>query len=93
MKSASTRGVSMHGLRSRRGARHVLLVDLGIAVIAAIVVLTLTSGLVVAAMIAVGVLIGCAFSGRLETRRRRVAHTAPRARTTVARAGTRPRPR
>lgn len=94
MDSASIGGVSpRNGRRRRPGARHVLLVDLGIAVIAAIVVLTLTPGLAVAAMLAVVVLIGCVVSVRLEARRHRAARTVRRGGTSVARAGARSRPR
>jgi len=50
---------------------NVLLIDVGIAIVAAIVVLTITPGLAVAAMIAIVVLIACGISFRRESRRRR----------------------
>lgn len=50
--------------------RNVLLVDLAIAIVAAIVVLAVTPGLAVAAMIAILVLAGCALSMGRESRRR-----------------------
>jgi hypothetical protein len=49
--------------------RNVLLVDVGIAIIAAIVVLTITPGLAVAGTIAIAVLATCAISLRRESRR------------------------
>jgi hypothetical protein len=49
----------------------VLLVDLGIAIVAAIIVLTITPGLAVAAAIALVVLSACAISFRRDSRRRR----------------------
>lgn len=48
-----------------------LLVDLGIAIVAAIIVLTITPGLAVAAAIALVVLGGCAVGFRRDSRRRR----------------------
>jgi hypothetical protein len=51
--------------------RNVLLTDLGIAIVAAILVLILTPGLAIAAIVAIVVLIGCAVSFRIEARRRR----------------------
>jgi MFS superfamily sulfate permease-like transporter len=57
---------------------NVLLVDVGIAIVAAIVILTITPGLAVASMIAIAVLIACAFSYRRESRRRRGARDARR---------------
>ena len=56
----------------------VLVVDLAIAILAAIIVLTITPGLAVAAMIAIAVLTGCAISFRRESRRRRRARKARR---------------
>ena len=56
--------------------RNVLLVDVGIAIVAAIVVLTITPGLAVASMIAVAVLAACAISFSRESRRRRRARDA-----------------
>jgi len=48
---------------------NVLLVDVGIAIVAAIVVLTITPGLAVASMIAIAVLAACAVSFTRESRR------------------------
>lgn len=53
--------------------RNVLLVDLAIAIVAAIVVLAITPGLAVAAMIAILVLAGCVVSLGRESRRQRRA--------------------
>lgn len=50
---------------------NVLLVDLGIAILAAIIVLTITPGVAVAAAIALVVLSGCAVGFRRDSRRRR----------------------
>lgn len=50
---------------------NVLLVDVGIAIVAAIIVLTITPGLAVASMIAVAVLATCVISFSRESRRRR----------------------
>jgi hypothetical protein len=47
------------------------LVDLGIAIVAAIIVLTITPGVAVAAAIALLVLGGCAVGFRRDSRRRR----------------------
>jgi hypothetical protein len=58
--------------------RNVLLVDVGIAIVAAIVVLTITPGLAVASMIAVAVLAACTISFSRESRRRRRAEHARR---------------
>jgi membrane protein implicated in regulation of membrane protease activity len=52
---------------------NVLLVDVGIAIVAAIVVLTITPGLAVASMIAIAVLAVCAISFTRESRRQRRA--------------------
>jgi UPF0716 family protein affecting phage T7 exclusion len=65
-------------------ARHVFLVDLVIAVVAAILVLALTPGLAVAAMIAILVLIACVISVTREARRDR-ARIARRNRITARR--------
>ena len=54
----------------------VLLVDVGIAIVAAIVILTITPGLAVASIIAIAVLTGCTISFRRESRRRRRARDA-----------------
>lgn len=69
---------------------NVLLADAGIAIVAAIVILTITPGLAVAAIIAIAVLTACAISFRRESRRRRRARDARR-RTTrpPGRAGSR----
>jgi Flp pilus assembly protein TadB len=56
----------------------VLLADVGIAIVAAIVVLTITPGLAVASIIAIAVLTACALSFRRESRRRRRARDARR---------------
>lgn len=56
----------------------VLLVDIGIASGAAIIVLTITPGLAVAAIIAIAVLTACAISFRRESRRRRRGRDARR---------------
>jgi hypothetical protein len=58
--------------------RKVLLVDVGIAIVAAIIVLTITPGLAVASMIAIAVLATCAISFSRESRRRRRAEHARR---------------
>jgi hypothetical protein len=58
--------------------RNVLLVDLGIAIVAAIIVLLLTPGLAIAALIAILVLIACAISFRRESRRARTARASRR---------------
>ena len=55
-----------------------LLVDVGIAIVAAIIGLTITPGLAVASMIAVAVLATCAISFSRESRRRRRAEHARR---------------
>lgn len=68
---------------------NVLLVDVGIAIVAAIVVLTITPGLAVASMIAIAVLTACAISFRRESRRRRHARDARRR---TAQPAARPRP-
>ena len=57
---------------------NVLLVDAGIAIVAAIVVLTITPGLAVASIIAIAVLTACAISLRRESRRRRRTRDARR---------------
>jgi hypothetical protein len=57
---------------------NVLLVDVGIAIVAAIIVLTITPGLAVASMIAIAVLATCAISFRRDSRRRRRAAHARR---------------
>ena len=57
----------------------VLLVDLGIAILAAVIVLTITPGLAVASMIAIAVLIACAISLRRESRRQHRARPRQRA--------------
>jgi uncharacterized membrane protein len=49
--------------------RRVLLVDVGIAIVAALVVLAITPGLALAGMIAILVLVACGFSVRRESRR------------------------
>lgn len=51
--------------------RNVLLADVAIAVVAAIIILTISPGLAVAAMIAIVVLATSAFSFRREVRRER----------------------
>lgn len=56
----------------------VLLVDVGIAMFAAIVILTITPGLAVASIIAIAVLTGCTISFKRESRRRRRARDARR---------------
>jgi Flp pilus assembly protein TadB len=53
--------------------RNVLLIDLGIAILAALVVLTVTPGLAVAGAIAIVVLIMCGVSLKHDSRRRRKA--------------------
>jgi len=62
------------------GRPGVLLADVGIAILAAIVVLTISPGLAVASLIAIAVLIACAISFRRESRRRRRT-SGPRRRT------------
>ena len=57
---------------------NVLLVDVGIAIIAAIVILTITPGFAVASIIAIAVLTACAISFTRESRRRRRARDARR---------------
>jgi hypothetical protein len=52
---------------------NVLLVDLGIAIVAAIIVLAITPGLAVASIIAIAVLIACTVSLRRESQRHRRA--------------------
>ena len=52
---------------------NVLLVDVGIAIVAAIIILAITPGLAIAAAIAIVVLASCAISLRRESRRRRRA--------------------
>jgi hypothetical protein len=65
----------------------VLLVDVGIAIVAAIVVLTLTPGLAVASMIAIGVLTACAISFRRESDRSAAHRPVPSTgRSTIPRA-------
>jgi hypothetical protein len=58
--------------------RNVLLVDVGVAILAAIIVLTITPGLAVVSMIAIAVLAACAISFSRESRRRRRAEHARR---------------
>ena len=58
----------------------VLLVDIAVAILAALLVLTITPGLAVAAPIAIVVLAACAISFRRESRRHRRARR-PRRRT------------
>jgi hypothetical protein len=58
--------------------RNVLLVDLGIAIVAAAIVLAVAPGLAIAGLIALLVLIACAISFRRESRRRRAARVARR---------------
>lgn len=53
--------------------RNVLLIDVGIAIVAALVLLAITPGLAVAATIAMVVLATCAISFRRESRRQRRA--------------------
>ena len=69
--------------------RNVLLVDVGIAIIAAIVVLTITPGLAVAGIIAIAVLAACAISFRRESRRRGRARIRRRRTPPGGRAGKR----
>jgi multisubunit Na+/H+ antiporter MnhB subunit len=65
--------------------RNVVLVDLAIAIVAAVFVLILTPGLAVAGMIAIVVLAVCAISFRRQSRRRRRTRATRRA--TVSRTG------
>lgn len=60
--------------------RNTLLADLGIAVLAAVLVLILTPGVAVAGMIALLVLAACAVSFGIDSRRRRSARTPRRRR-------------
>ena len=70
--------------------RNALVTDLALAVLAAIVVLILTPGVAIAAMIAILVLFGCMASFVLDSRRR--SSRAARRRTTSGRAPARRRP-
>ena len=71
--------------------RNALVTDLVLAVLAAIVVLILTPGVALAAMIAILVLFGCVASFVLDSRRR--SSRAARRRTTSGRAPARRRSR
>ena len=62
-----------------------LLVDVGIAIVVALIVLAITPGLAVAAAIAVVTLGACAVSFRRDTRRRRRARTPRRRKSPVTR--------
>jgi MFS superfamily sulfate permease-like transporter len=62
----------------RADHRRVLLGDVGIAIVAAVVVLAITPGLAVAALLAILVLIACAISFRRESRRHRGARSTRR---------------
>jgi hypothetical protein len=57
---------------------NVLLVDVGVAIFAAIIVLTITPGLAVASIIAIAVLAACAISFTRESRRRHRSHVQRR---------------
>ena len=70
--------------------RNALVTDLALAVLAAIVVLILTPGVAIAAMIAILVLFGCMTSFILDSRRR--SSRAARPQTTSGRAPARRRP-
>lgn len=71
--------------------RNALVTDLALAVLAAIVVLILTPGVAIAAMIAILVLFGCMASFVLDSRRRLSRGSRPQ--TTSGRATARRRPR
>lgn len=58
--------------------RNVLLVDVAVAIVAALVVLAVTPGLAVAAALAIVVLVACGVSFRRESRRRRGVRYRPR---------------
>ena len=70
--------------------RNALVTDLALAVLAAIVVLILTPGVAIAAMIAILVLFGCMTSFVLDSRRRSARGSRPQ--TTSGRATARRRP-
>lgn len=58
--------------------RQVLLIDVGIALLVALLVLIITPGIAVAGMLALLVLVICAISFVVDARRRRVRPAGPR---------------